>query len=153
MVDDLPRVLLVEDSSDDAEITIRSFERAHLANPVDVARDGQEALDYLFGTESQAARPLPGLVLLDLKLPRVDGLEVLQRIRAEQRTRLIPVVILTSSSEERDIIAGYDLGANSYVCKPIEFDEFAHAVAQIGIYWLMVNQPIPTADNTDNKRE
>ncbi len=147
MVNELSTVLLVEDNSDDEELTIRSFKRANLANPVEVARDGQEALDYLFGTESQAARPPPGLVVLDLKLPRVDGLEVLQQIRADPRTRLVPVVILTSSSEERDVINGYDLGANSFVGKPIDFTEFAHVVAQLGIYWLMINRPAPHADN------
>ncbi len=147
MVNELSTVLLVEDNSDDEELTIRSFKRANLANPIEVARDGQEALDHLFGTESQAARPPPGLVVLDLKLPRVDGLEVLQQIRADPRTRLVPVVILTSSSEERDVINGYDLGANSFVGKPIDFKEFAHAVAQLGIYWLMINKPAPHADN------
>ena len=145
MVNELPTVLLVEDNSDDEELTLRSFKRAHLANPIEVARDGQEALDSLFGTESQAARPPPGLVVLDLKLPRVDGLEVLQQIRADPRTRLVPVVILTSSSEERDVINSYDLGANSFVRKPIDFTEFAHAVAQLGLYWLMINRPAPHA--------
>jgi two-component system, response regulator len=147
MVNEIPTVLLVEDNSDDEELTIRSLKRANLANPVEVARDGQEALDYLFGTESHAARPSPGLLLLDLKLPRVDGLEVLQQIRADPRTRLAPVVILTSSSEDRDVINSYDCGANSFVRKPIDFTEFARAVAQLGIYWLMINQPAPHADD------
>jgi two-component system response regulator len=140
MVTEPPTVLLVEDNSDDAELTIRSFKRTNVANPIDVARDGQEALDHLLGTESQAARPLPGLVVLDLKLPRVDGLDVLQQIRGDPRTRRVPVVILTSSSEDRDLINSYDLGANSFVRKPIDFNEFAHAVAQLGIFWLMINQ-------------
>jgi two-component system response regulator len=140
-------VLLIEDNRDDEELTIRGFKRSSLANPVDVARDGQEALDYLFGTESQPAHSPPVLVLLDLKLPRVGGLEVLERIRGDQRTRRVPVVILTSSSEDHDLIDGYDLGANSYVRKPIRFEEFAPAIAQLGIYWLMINQPAPNADD------
>jgi two-component system response regulator len=149
---DYPTVLLVEDSRDDEELTIRGFKRTNLANPVDVAGDGQEVLDYLFGTESQAPKPVPGLVLLDLKLPRVDGLEVLQRIRAERRTRRVPVVILTSSSEDRDVIGGYDLGVSSYVRKPVDFDEFAHAVTRLGIYWLMINRPAVPADDTENTK-
>ena len=140
-------VLLVEDNLDDEELTIRGFKRANLANPVDVARDGQEAFDYLFGTESQPAKSTPGLVLLDLKLPRVGGLEVLKRIRAEERTRRVPVVILTSSSEDRDLIDGYDLRANSYVRKPVRFEELATAVARLGIYWLMINEPAPTTED------
>ena len=142
-----PTVLLIEDNRDDEELTIRAFKRSSLANPVDVARDGQEALDYLFGTESQPAHRPPVLILLDLKLPRVGGLEVLARIRGDQRTRRVPVVILTSSNEEHDLIDGYDLGANSYVRKPIRFEEFAPAIAQLGIYWLMINQPAPNADH------
>ena len=142
-----PTVLLVEDNRDDEELAIRGFRRTNLANPVEIARDGQEALDYLFGTESQPAKSTPGLVLLDLKLPRVGGLEVLKRIRADEGTRRVPVVVLTSSSEDRDVIDGYDLGANSYVRKPIRFEEFATAVAQLGIYWLMINEPAPTADD------
>ncbi|MGO9753991.1 MAG: response regulator [Solirubrobacteraceae bacterium] len=145
MSDHPPTVLLIEDNRDDEELTIRGFKRSSLANPVDVARDGQEALDYLFGTESQPAHSPPVLVLLDLKLPRVGGLEVLERIRGDQRTRRVPVVILTSSSEDHDLIDGYDLGANSYVRKPIRFEEFAPAIAQLGIYWLMINQPAPNA--------
>ena len=123
---------------DDEELTIRAFERANLKNPVDVARDGHEALDYLFGTEEQPPKRVPAVVVLDLNLPEMDGLEVLKRIRAEERTRRVPVVILTSSSEDRDVIAGYDLGANSYVRKPIQFDQFATTVAQLGVYWLMI---------------
>jgi two-component system, response regulator len=145
--DQPPTVLLVEDNRDDEELTIRALKRSSLANPVDVARDGQEALDYLFGTESQPAKRPPVLVLLDLKLPRVGGLEVLQRIRGDERTRRVPVVILTSSGEDRDVIDGYDLGANSYVRKPIRFEEFAPAIAQLGTYWLMINEPAPTADD------
>jgi two-component system response regulator len=152
MTDPPVTVLMVEDNRDDEELAIRALKQANLANPVDVARDGQEAIDYLFGTESQSAKGTPGLVLLDLKLPRVDGLEVLKRIRAEERTRRVPVVILTSSSEDRDLINGYDLGANSYVRKPIRFEEFATAVAQLGIYWLMINSPAPIADDTEQTR-
>jgi two-component system, response regulator len=150
MITDPRTVLLVEDNPDDEELTIRGLRRANLKNPVDVAHDGQEVLDYLFGTEEQGPKPVPAVVLLDLKLPRVDGLDVLKRIRAEERTRRLPVVILTSSSEDRDLIDGYDLGANSYVRKPIQFDEFAAAVAQLGVYWLMVNEPAPGAgDDTE----
>jgi two-component system, response regulator len=147
MIKDPPTVLLVEDDPDDEELTMRGFKRANLANPVDVARDGQEAVDYLFGTEEQAARPVPAVVLLDLKLPRVEGLEVLKRIRAETRVRRVPVVILTSSNEDRDLINGYDLGANSYVRKPIQFDQFATAIAQLVVYWLIINEPPPPADD------
>ena len=147
MITDLPTVLLVEDNPDDEELTIRGLRRAQLKNPIDVARDGQEALDYLFGTDEQPAKPAPIVILLDLKLPRVGGLEVLQRIRGEERTRRLPVVILTGSSEESDLVNGYDLGANSYVRKPIQFGAFASAVAQLGVYWLMLNQPPPSAEN------
>jgi two-component system, response regulator len=119
-----------------------------LKNPIDVVRDGQEALDYLFGTEDQPAKPLPVVVLLDLNLPRVGGLEVLERIRAEQRTRLVPVVILTSSSEHHDLINGYDLGANSYVRKPVQLEKFGAAIAQLGVYWLMLNEPASPTDDT-----
>ena len=147
MNDDSPRVLLVEDNPDDEELTIRALRRANLANPVDVARDGQQAVDCLFGTSEQAAKPVHVLIMLDLKLPRVSGLEILKRIRGEDRTRRLPVVILTSSTEDRDVINGYDLGANSYVCKPIESDAFARAVAQLGVYWLLINEPIPPADD------
>ena len=143
----LRAVLLVEDNADDAELTIRGLKRANLPNPVDVARDGQEALDYLFGTGEQVRKRKPCVVLLDLKLPRVDGLEVLQRIRAEQRTRLMPVVILTSSSEDGDLINAYHLGANGYVCKPIQLDQFTGAIEQLGLYWLTINRPPPSADD------
>jgi CheY-like chemotaxis protein len=141
MTKDAQTLLLVEDDPDDEELTIRGLKRANLLNPIDVARDGQEAIDYLFGTEEHRANPPPAVVLLDLKLPRVSGLEVLKRIHADQRTRRVPVVILTSSSEDGDVINGYDLGANSYVCKPIQFDRFATAVARLGVYWLMMNLP------------
>jgi len=143
-------ILLVEDEPDDEELTIRGFKRINLNNPVDVARDGQEALDYLFSSPEHAPRPLPVVVLLDLKLPRFGGLEVLKRIRAEEHTHRLPVVILTSSGEENDIIDGYDSGANSYVRKPIQFDEFATAIAQLGLYWLMINTPAPPAEYTSS---
>jgi two-component system response regulator len=139
-------VLLVEDNPDDEELTLRGFAQAGVNNRVEVAHDGQEAIDYLFGTVDQAARPLPAVILLDLKLPRVDGLEILKRIRDTERTHRVPVVILTSSAEERDLINGYDLGANSYVCKPVQFDQLAAEVAQLGLYWLTVNEPPPPAD-------
>jgi two-component system response regulator len=143
MITDARAVLLVEDNPDDEELTLRGFKRTNLKNPVDVARDGQEALDYLFGNNDQAAKPVPVAVLLDLHLPRVGGFEVLKRIRAEERTRRLPVVILTSSSEDRDLINGYDLGANGYVRKPVQFDEFATAITQLGVYWLLINEPPP----------
>jgi DNA-binding response OmpR family regulator len=143
MIKDAPAVLLVEDDPDDEELTIRGLRSTHLNNPVDVARDGQEAVDYLFGTEDQAPKPVPAVVLLDLKLPRVGGLDVLKRMRAQERTRRVPVVILTSSNEDRDLIGGYDSGANSYVCKPIQFEEFAAAIRQLGIYWLVLNEAPP----------
>ena len=144
MISDAPAVLLVEDNPDDEELILRGLRGTSLTNPIDVARDGQEALDYLFGNHDQAAKPVPVVVLLDLMLPRVDGFEVLKRIRAEERTRRLPVVILTSSSEDRDLINGYDLGANSYVRKPVRFEELATAIAQLGVYWLLVNEPAPT---------
>ena len=143
MITDAAAVLLVEDNPDDEELTLRGLRHTNLKNPVDVARDGQEALDYLFGNHDQAAKPVPVVVLLDLHLPRVDGFEVLKRIRAEERTRRVPVVILTSSNEDRDLINGYDLGANSYVRKPVRFEEFATAIAQLGVYWLLLNESPP----------
>jgi two-component system, response regulator len=148
MSEEHPRpVLLVEDNADDAELTIRGLERANLQNQVDVARDGQEALDYLFGTGEQVPKRVPSVVLLDVKLPRIDGLEVLNRIRAEERTRLVPVVILTSSREDGDLTNAYRLGANGYVIKPIQFDEFFAAIKHLGLYWLTINQSAPSADD------
>jgi len=144
MIHDLHPVLLVEDNRDDEELTIRGLERANLQNPVEIARDGQEALDKLFGTDEHDPDPVPAVVVLDVHLPRVSGLEILRRIRAHERTRRLPVVILTSSREDQDLIDGYDLGANSYVCKPIQFDQFATAVAQLGVYWLVINEQPPT---------
>ncbi len=137
-------ILLVEDNPDDVELTQRAFEAQHISNPVVVAEDGVAALEYLFGTGKYAGRDLtdlPAVVLLDLKLPRIDGLEVLQRVRSDPRTRLLPVVVLTSSREEQDIVQSYSLGANSYVRKPVDFSQFTEAVKQLGIYWLLINEP------------
>lgn len=141
-------ILLVEDSSSDEELTLRALRKGNIGNRVVVTRDGAEALDYLFFQGAHAERdPLevPQIVLLDLNLPKIGGLEVLRRIRADARTKLLPVVILTSSNEDRDLVAGYGSGANSYVVKPVDFTQFAEAVRQLGIYWLVVNQPIPDA--------
>ena len=138
------KILLVEDNPDDVALTIRALKSHNITNEVIVAHDGVRALDYLFGTEGDPApEELPAVVLLDLKLPKVSGMEVLQRIRAEERTRLMPVVILTSSDEERDVIEGYSLGANSYVRKPVDFVEFTQAARQLGLYWLLMNQAPP----------
>src|SRR5437899_8449167 len=139
-------ILLVEDNPDDEALTIRALSKNNIANEIVVARDGAEALDYLFGTGKWAGRDVratPELVLLDLKLPKKDGLEVLRRLRSQEHTRLLPVVILTCSREERDLLNGYGLGANSYVRKPVEFEHFVEAVRQLGIYWLMLNKPTP----------
>ena len=139
-------ILLVEDNPDDVELTLRAFKRSHLMNPIVVARDGIEALDFLFARGPHAERagaPLPTLAILDLKLPKLDGLGVLKAIRADQRTALLPVVILTSSKEEQDMVSGYSLGANSYVRKPVDFTEFLEAVKVLGIYWLMINESPP----------
>ena len=137
-------ILLVEDNPDDEALTLRALKKNNITNEVIVARDGAEALGYLFGTGGQTGRPLaPQVTLLDLKLPKVDGLEVLRRIREDQRTRLLPVVILTSSNEERDRLQGYNLGANSYVRKPVDFVQFTDAVRQLGLYWLLLNERPP----------
>ena len=137
-------ILLVEDNPDDEALTRRALAKNNIQNEILVARDGAEALDCLFGTGAHAGRPIaPEIVLLDLKLPKVDGLEVLRRIRAEPRTRLLPVVILTSSREEKDIISGYGLGANSYIRKPVDFGQFVEAVRQLGLYWLVLNESPP----------
>jgi len=140
-------ILLVEDNPNDEELTLRALRKANIANEVAIARDGQEALDFLFGTGKYAGRKLPSMpavVLLDLKLPKLDGIDVLQRIRADPRTRLIPVVVLTSSSEDEDMVRSYQSGANSYVRKPIEFSAFANAVTQLGMYWVLINQIPPS---------
>ncbi len=139
-------ILLVEDNPDDEELTLHAFEKNKINNTIVVAHNGAEALDYLFGTGAYAGRDtndLPLVVLLDLKLPKIDGLEVLRRIRAKEETRLLPVVLLTSSNEDEDRLKGYMLGANSYVRKPVDFDEFVQAAGQLGIYWILLNQPPP----------
>jgi two-component system response regulator len=139
-------ILLVEDNPDDEALTLRAFKKHNITNEVVVAHDGAEALEYLFGTGRYAGRDLevmPQLILLDLKLPKVDGLEVLGQIRADDRTRLLPVVVLTSSTEERDLVESYRLGANSYVRKPVDFTQFVEAARQLGLYWLLMNQPPP----------
>lgn len=130
-------ILLVEDNSDDEQLTLRAMRQSEVPNIIRVARDGAEALDHLYGP---SATRLPDLVLLDLKLPKVSGIEVLQRIRNEDKTRSLPVVVLTSSDEERDIVECYNLGANSYIRKPVDFDEFIDAVRQLGVYWLTLNK-------------
>ena len=142
---DLKRILLVEDSKQDVELTLSALEEHHLANEVVVARDGAEALDYLLRRGKHAARPdeLPAVVLLDLKLPKVSGLDVLRRIRADATTRRMPVVILTSSREEQDMAASYDLGVNSYIRKPVDFERFVQSVGQLGLYWLVLNEEPP----------
>jgi two-component system response regulator len=135
-------ILLVEDNPDDEALALRAFAKLNISNKVIVARDGVEALDYLFATGAHAdtSPQLPALVLLDLKLPRIDGLEVLQRIRQNEKTQILPVVILTSSREEQDIVQGYNLGANSYVRKPVDYNEFVQAVSQLGVFWLLLNE-------------
>ena len=141
-------ILLVEDNADDEALTLRALQKNKITNEVVVARDGAEALDYLLGTGKQNGRPItPQVILLDLKLPKVDGLEVLRRMRSEQSTKLLPVVILTSSNEEQDRLRGYNLGANSYVRKPVDFVQFTEAVRQLGLYWLLLNEQPPARKN------
>jgi two-component system response regulator len=144
-------ILLVEDNPDDVKLTLHALKKCNIANQVVVSGDGAEALDYLFGTGAHAGRDLsdlPAVVLLDLKLPKIDGLEVLRRMRADPRARRLPVVVLTSSKEEQDIVASYDLGANSYIRKPVDFDQFIEAVRQLGLYWLLLNEPPPNGKAT-----
>jgi two-component system response regulator len=139
-------ILLVEDNPDDEALTLRAFRKNNIKNEIVVAHDGQEALDFLFCRGAYAERDpqdFPEIILLDLKLPKVDGLEVLRQIRTDPRTRLLPVVILTSSKEEQDLIEGYSRGANSYVRKPVDFNQFVEAVRQLGLYWLVLNEPLP----------
>jgi len=141
-------ILLVEDNQDDEELTLRALSRNNIGNHVVVVRDGQEAIDWLEGTGPHAGRDVadtPALILLDLKLPKVDGLDVLRRLRANPHTEMVPVVILTSSKEDRDRASGYKSGANSYVQKPVDFTEFVDAVRQLGMYWLMLNEPPPAS--------
>jgi two-component system response regulator len=141
-------ILLVEDNPDDELLTLRALRKNNVFNKIVVARDGVEALDYLFGTGEYAGRDtgvMPQLILLDLKLPKIDGLEVLRRLREDERTRLLPVVILTSSREQQDMLDGYGLGANSYVRKPVNFEQFVQAIEQLKLYWLILNEAPPTA--------
>jgi two-component system response regulator len=139
-------ILVVEDNPDDEEFTLRALHQANVSNEIVVTRDGREALDYLFGEGQYAGRDLdsmPAVILLDLKLPKLNGIEVLKRVRAEAATRFIPVVVLTSSSEDEDMLNSYHSGANSYVRKPVEFGAFASAVAKLGVYWMLLNEPVP----------
>ena len=138
-------ILLIEDNASDIELTRRALQKSHIANELVVVEDGQEALDYLFGKEGvdEKKKQLPALILLDLKLPKVDGLQVLKAIRANERTKRLPVVVLTTSNEEQDIAQSYDLGANSYIRKPVDFMKFLEAVQYLGLYWLVINQPPP----------
>ncbi len=139
-------ILLVEDNPDDITLTLRALKKNSIFNEVVVAKDGVEALDYLFGTGIYAGRDtsvMPVVTLLDLKLPKIDGFEVLKRVRSNERTKLIPIVILTSSKEERDLINGYSLGANSYIRKPVDFEQFTEAIRELGLYWILINEPPP----------
>jgi CheY-like chemotaxis protein len=143
-------LLLVEDNPDDEELTLLAFEQSQIAHEVVVARDGVEALDYLFGTGIYADRDIstmPALILLDLQLPRINGLEVLQRLRSDKRTKLLPVVILTTSNEQQDLINSYNVGCNSYLRKPVDYNQFVTAVQQLGMYWLLLNEPPPVLVN------
>lgn len=142
-------ILLVEDNPDDVALTLRAFKKNNISNKVTVASDGVQALDYLFSKDSHTGKnvqELPILILLDLKLPKISGLEVLKRIRQEERTKLIPVVILTSSAEQMDVVSGYSLGANGYVRKPVVFSQFVEAIKHLGLYWLIWNEPPPVAE-------
>lgn len=137
-------ILLVEDNPNDVELTLRALKKRNLANKVHVVRDGAEALEFIFSTGTYAERDInhmPKVILLDLKLPKVDGLEVLRIVKSDERTKVIPVVVLTSSKEESDLVESYRLGANSYITKPVDFDKFAQTVSEMGLYWLLVNQP------------
>ena len=142
-------ILLVEDNPDDVELTLHALRREKLANSIHVARDGEEALEFLFSNgkhSDRTSQPLPKLILLDLKLPKLDGMEVLKRLKDDARTKTIPVVILTASKEERDLVSSYNLGVNSYIQKPVDFDQFCEIVKTVGLYWLVINQP-PVQDN------
>lgn len=135
-------ILLVEDNPDDVELTLHALKKNNIVNPVKIARDGQEALDYIFyeGKYQGDQHELPNVILLDLKLPKVDGIEVLRKVKSDRKTKLIPVVILTSSKEESDLLKSYDLGVNSYIRKPVDFDQFVETVRQIGFYWMLINE-------------
>jgi len=144
MIENSIEILLVEDNPNDVELTLHALKKNNLTNRVYVVRDGAEALEYLFSSGAYAGRDLnqtPKVILLDLKLPKVDGMEVLRRVKADASTRSIPVVVLTSSREERDIVESYQLGVNSYIAKPVDFEQFTEAVRQLGLYWLLLNQP------------
>ena len=148
MIESAVEILLVEDNPHDVELTLHALERDHVANRIHVVRDGAEALDYLFATGEYAGRDTddkPRMILLDLKLPKVDGMEVLRRIKKDPSTRMIPVVVLTSSREEHDVVESYSLGVNSYITKPVDFEQFTKAVRQLGLYWLLLNQPPTTS--------
>lgn len=142
MLNKFINILLVEDNPDDVELTIHALKKNNIINPITVLRDGQEALDFLFykGKYANSTHALPNVILLDLKLPKVDGIEILQKIKFDRKLKLIPVVVLTSSKEESDIIKSYDLGVNSYIRKPVDFDQFVETVKQIGFYWLLINE-------------
>jgi CheY-like chemotaxis protein len=144
-MDKLGRILMVEDDPKDVELTLTALEEYHLANEVVVARDGQQALDYLYcrGEFSGRSQGNPAVMLLDLKLPKVDGLEVLQKIKSDERLKMIPVVVLTSSQEEKDMMRSYSLGVNAYVVKPVDFHEFVNAVKELGAFWAVINEPPP----------
>lgn len=137
-------ILLVEDNPNDVELTLHALRKHNIANHIHVVRDGAEALEFIFGPDAGGGRPIrngPRVILLDLKLPKVDGLEVLRRVKGDHRTRAIPVVVLTSSREERDMVESYELGANSYIVKPVDFQQFTDSVRQLGLYWLLLNEP------------
>lgn len=147
-------LLLVEDNADDEELTLMAFEQGGITNPVVVARDGVEALDYLFSRGIYRERPpdkLPALILLDLQLPKINGLEVLQKIKSSPKTQMIPVVILTTSTEQQDLVESYNLGCNSYIQKPVDYDEFLNVIQQLGMYWLVINSPPPLSAAYDGQ--